>query len=230
MMDRLDKFVTQATVYTRSQAKKLISQNRVEVDGIRVTQPKFKLTPHSLVLLDGKVISVQSNRYIILHKPAGYICSTQNEIYPSALNLVSDYPFKNLHFAGRLDVDTTGLVLISDDGQWTHRVTSPKKNCRKIYRLTTAREVEAEQVRKLEAGVELNGDEKITLEATVELVDKKQMLLTITEGRYHQVKRMLAAVGNHVETLHREQIDEINLAGLSEGEWRLLTKDEIAHF
>jgi 16S rRNA pseudouridine516 synthase len=230
IMDRLDKYLTQATDYTRSQAKKIISQNRVKVDGCIINQAKFKLNINNLVEFDGKALSIESPRYILLHKPAGYICSTQDEVYPSALNLVAKPTFNKLHFAGRLDVDTTGLVLISDDGQWTHKVTSPKKQCRKIYRVTTARVVDINQIEQLERGVELNGEENKTLASKVELVNSTQILLTIFEGRYHQVKRMLAAVGNHVESLHREQVGDLTLAELKEGEWRALTKDEIELF
>lgn len=223
---RLDKFVSQTANITRTQAKKVIAQKRVKVDSLLINQSKFKLSLDSIVEFDGQLLSLACKRYILLYKPTGYICSSKNEVYPSALNLVLEPPFKDLHFAGRLDVDTTGLVLISDDGQWTHRVTSPKKQCKKIYRIITAANIDQNQVDQLTQGVELKGEDKITLQSEVEMINSKEMLLTIYEGRYHQVKRMLAVVGNHVEALHREQIGEIKLDGLKQGEWRDLSIDE----
>ncbi len=235
-MMRLDKYICQTTGLSRAQAKKLIGQKRISIDGKIISDAKSKVDSESQVYLDGQLLKLIGYRYLILHKPVNTICSTQNEVYPSALNLVidseqsSENPFGDLHFAGRLDVDTTGLVLISDDGQWTHRVTSPRKKCKKVYRVKTSNEIDDNQIEQLTNGLLLNDEERITLKAEVELINHKEMLLTIYEGRYHQVKRMLAAVGNHVESLHREQIGEITLDGLKEGQWRALTESEVRLF
>jgi 16S rRNA pseudouridine516 synthase len=233
---RLDQWLAKAAGLTRSAAKKVIQQQRVKQlhqDGklTALMDPKFKIATDATIIFDDKSISIQASRYLLLYKPAGYICSTQDEVYPSALKLVDSIQDKSqLHFAGRLDVDTTGLVLISDDGQWTHRVTSPRKNCTKTYRVSCAQIILSEQIKCLEQGVKLKGDEKTTLPSVVEVLNPKQINLTINEGRYHQVKRMLAAVGNHVEKLHRQQISQLSLAGLNEGEWRHLTAEEVALF
>jgi len=227
---RLDKFITQATNLTRSQAKKMISQKRVLVEGKIVTEAKIKIVQNQEIKLDSRVLSLSLKRYIMLNKPAGYICSTQDEVHPSALKLLDSSSMKDLHFAGRLDVDTTGLVLISDDGQWTHLVTSPKNKCHKIYRVVTDKVIDNSQIEQLTKGVLLKGESKPTLPASVQLINSNEIDLTLYEGRYHQVKRMLAAVGNHVISLHRLQIGEIKLGGLNKGSWKVLSEREISSF
>ncbi|TQV76929.1 pseudouridine synthase [Aliikangiella marina] len=231
---RLDKYLCQATSLTRSQAKKIIVSSRVKIGTKEATSvvvnPAFKVSETHQVLLDGEVISALGNRYIVLNKPAGYICSTIDELYPSALRLVSAAGKSNLHFAGRLDQDTTGLVLISDDGDWTHRVTSPKSLCAKTYRVWLAEALSAQAQDSLEQGVLLKNESKITRPAHIQVVTPQQVLLTIREGKYHQVKRMFAAVGNKVEKLHRESIGEITLENLQESQWRELNPTEIVSF
>ena len=139
----------------------------------------------------------------------------------------------DLHIAGRLDADTTGLVLVTDDGRWSHNIISPKKNCPKVYRVDLRNvitlEKSAELIERFKCGLQLQGEDQLTLPAVLEILSEKQVLLTITEGKYHQVKRMFAAVGNKVVGLHRQQIGDINLdVGL--GEWRYLSDGEVSSF
>lgn len=135
---------------------------------------------------------------------------------------------QDLHFAGRLDVDTTGLVLITDDGQWSHRITSPKHKCDKTYRVWLADPVTDDYARQLQEGVQLRSERELTLPAQMETVGEKEVLLTIHEGKYHQVKRMFAALGNKVVALHRERVGDIILdEALDPGEYRYLTEQEI---
>lgn len=231
---RLDKFISQAAQLTRTQAKQAIKNKRVSVNQSICINSAIQIKTSDQVSFDQQacdlelIISPQKN-YFILNKPSGYICSTQDEVHPSALNLLTT-KITSLHFAGRLDVDTTGLVLISDDGQWTHRVTSPRKQCKKVYRVTSAMPINKSQINALQKGVILKDQKQKTLPAEIMLISENEMLLTLSEGRYHQVKRMLAAVGNHVEKLHREQIGELNLHDLNAGEWRKLTAAEVKLF
>lgn len=227
---RLDKFVAEAADLTRSQSKQALSQKRVSVDGAIVSDAKFKVLQEQTVRLDGQLVVIQNPQYIALNKPLGYICSTLDEVHPSALQLIKGLKTSQLHFAGRLDLDTTGLVLISDDGQWTHKITSPKRQCRKVYRVVCAERITPKQITALEQGVLLDGETKPTQAASVSQLSEKSLLLGLSEGKYHQVKRMLAAVGNHVSQLHRESIGSINLHELAEGDWRYLTLEEIASF
>ena len=143
-----------------------------------------------------------------------------------------DEPALNkLHCAGRLDLDTTGLLLVTDDGQWSHRITSPRHECAKTYRAWLADPVEPAVIEQFASGVQLRGERQLTRPAELELVTPTEALLTIHEGKYHQVKRMFAAVGNKVIRLHRERVGSLALGSdLAPGQYRALTPDEIAAF
>ena len=225
---RLDKYICQNTSLTRSLAKKAISSGQVSVNLECVKNTAFKICLSDKVFYFDDQVSALGHRYLMLNKPSGYICSTQDEVYPSVLNLLDIDKRDRLHIVGRLDVDTTGLVLITDDGQWSHRITSPKKNCQKTYQVDLAENIGADIIELFKKGLLLNSESKLTLPAQLVIQSKQKALLSIQEGRYHQVKRMFAAMGNHVETLHRVSIGAITLdTRLGEGEWRYLTEDEI---
>jgi 16S rRNA pseudouridine516 synthase len=164
----------------------------------------------------------------MLHKPLGYISATIDNEHPTVLDLLDEPNKKALHIAGRLDIDTTGLVLITDDGPWNHRVTSPRHECEKTYYVTLASDLVADAEAKLQAGILLNSETQLTKPATLERLYSNEVRLTISEGKYHQVKRMFAALDNRVTELHRERIGEIILdESLAEGEYRPLTAAEI---
>ena len=226
---RLDKFISESTHLTRSLAKKALHRGEVTVDGQVIKDGSFKLNDSQKVCLDGEPISLIGPRFIMLHKPVDTLCSTVDEVYPSVLNLLELPHKEDLHIAGRLDADTTGLVLITSDGQWSHRVTSPKRECGKTYLVQLADPLKEEWVEQFATGLALRNEDGLTKPAELELLGSHEARLTITEGKYHQVKRMFAAVGNKVVGLHRESIGEIVLDdSLAEGEWRYLTEDEIA--
>lgn len=166
----------------------------------------------------------------MLYKPEGFVCSHEDGFNHTAFVLLDEVKMDELHFAGRLDVDTTGLVLITDDGKWSHRITSPKHKCDKTYRVWLADPIGSDYAEKLAAGVQLRNEKELTLPAQMTIVnaDENEVLLTIHEGKYHQVKRMFAALGNKVEQLHRERIGAIELdENLEPGEYRYLTQEEI---
>ena len=145
--------------------------------------------------------------------------------------LLEEVNAEKLHIAGRLDCDTTGLLLLTDDGQWSHRVTSPKHKCEKTYRVWLDDPIADDVAEQFAEGVMLRGEKAETLPAQMDVVDEKEVLLTIHEGKYHQVKRMFAAVGNKVVGLHRETVGELVLdETLEPGEYRELTAEEIALF
>lgn len=226
---RLDKFISESTHLSRSLAKKALHRGEVTVDGQVIKDGSFKLNDSQKVCLDGEPISLIGPRFIMLHKPVDTLCSTVDEVYPSVLNLLELPHKEDLHIAGRLDADTTGLVLITSDGQWSHRVTSPKRECGKTYLVQLADPLKEEWVEQFATGLALRNEDGLTKPAKLELLGSHEARLTITEGKYHQVKRMFAAVGNKVVGLHRESIGEIVLDdSLTEGEWRYLTEDEIA--
>lgn len=225
---RLDKFICESTSYTRSMAKKALHRGEVTCDGEVVKDASFKVNDHTVVELDGQTLSLVGERYIMMNKPVDTICSTIDEQYPSVLSLMDIEKPESLHIAGRLDVDTTGLVLITSDGQWSHRITSPKKECGKCYLVNLADPISDELIDVFLAGIELRGEDGLTKPAKLEIIDEHTARLTIHEGKYHQVKRMFAAVGNKVVGLHREQIGHVRLDDdLEPGEWRYLTANEV---
>ncbi|QIW16723.1 16S rRNA pseudouridine(516) synthase [Pasteurellaceae bacterium RH1A] len=227
---RLDKFIAENTGLTRSQATKALRSGLVTVNGHIEKSGSAKVSQSDLICYEDEPIEwVAEGQYFMLNKPQGYICSHDDGDYPTVFQFF-DYPLTTkLHCAGRLDVDTTGLVLLTDDGKWSHRITSPKHHCEKTYLVTLADPVEDFYAEELAKGILLRGEKTPCLPAQMEVLDDYNVNLTISEGRYHQVKRMFAALGNKVVALHRWRIGEIVLdEDLAEGEFRTLTAEEIA--
>ncbi len=229
---RLDKYLCESTELSRANAKKCLHRGEVTCDGIVVKNSAFKVSDDCEVRLLGELVKARGLRYIMLNKPEDTLCSNVDEVYPSVLSLLDIPKASSLHIGGRLDADTTGLVLITDDGQWSHRLTSPVKVCGKRYRVQLADPLpeaqSAELIELFATGIELKGERSLTKSALLEILSPTEVLLTITEGKYHQVKRMFAAIGNKVVGLHREQVGVIALdLSLRPGEWRYLTQDEI---
>ena len=225
---RLDKLISNSTVFTRSQTGKIIRKGNIRVNGDVVKKIAFNVSMDDQVQYLGVEINLPKTRYIMMHKPIDVVCSTADGVHQTVLDLLFISKRDSLHIAGRLDIDTTGLVLITDDGQWSHRITSPKHKQAKVYRVSLTENINDEVIQRLETGIKLKNENKNTLPAQVEKLDDKTILLTLNEGKYHQVKRMLAAVGHHVVQLHRQQIGNIILdKSLKAGEWRELSEDEI---
>lgn len=225
---RLDKFLSQYTDYSRSLVQQAIKSDRVLVDGVTAKKGDQKIAGDEIVMLDGKRIEAFQTRYLMLHKPLGYVCANSDSDYPVVVDLIRLPRWQELQIVGRLDLDTTGLVLLTDDGQWNHRITSPRSECPKTYRATTANPITTETAALFAAGVQLHGEKMPTRPAQLELISSNEARLQIHEGKYHQVKRMFAAAGNLVVELHRESIGNIQLdPALAPGEYRALTADEI---
>lgn len=229
---RLDKFIAEQTGLTRSQAAKALKSGVVSVNEEIEKSGARKVSTEDAIRYEGELLEwLEGGQYFMLYKPQGYVCSHDDGEYPTVFQFF-DYPLMNkLHTAGRLDVDTTGLVLLTDDGQWSHRITSPKHHCEKTYLVTLADPVEAFYAQQLAEGILLRGEKEPCLPAKMEILDDYNVNLTISEGRYHQVKRMFAALGNKVEALHRWRIGDIVLdESLEEGEYRALSDEEIGSF
>ena len=230
-MIRLDKFICHSTGLSRPQVQRMVRAGSVSVNNVLIKKPDQKIYDTDAVLLDGEAVSLPQPRYLMLHKPAGYICANSDSEHPVVLDLLDEIETDNLQIAGRLDIDTTGLVLITDDGAWNHRVTAPTRLCRKTYCVTLHEPLTVDALEKLRAGVLLSGEKKPTQPADLVFIDEQanRIRLSIHEGKYHQVKRMFAAVGNHVIALHRESIGDIVLdESLILGQYRPLTSVEIA--
>jgi 16S rRNA pseudouridine516 synthase len=175
--------------------------------------------------------------YVLFNKPTGSECSQKPSMYPSIYTFLPSplrlrpqkSAIQGVQAVGRLDQDTTGMLLLSDDGQFIHRMSSPKKHVSKVYEVTTKHPLDDKQVQKLLSGVVLDDDPKPVKAAAAEIVSEYHLKLTLTEGKYHQVKRMLAAVSNRVEGLHRSQIGGLKLPDdLLPGQWRWLTEADMA--
>lgn len=232
---RLDKFLCETTELTRSLAKKALHREEVSVDGEMVKNPAIQVGEASDVRWLGEPLTLVGLRYLMMHKPLGVECTTRPGLYPTVLELIDLPKVERLHPVGRLDVDTSGLVLLTDDGQWSHRVTSPKARCAKVYLATLADPLEGEEAQRavdaFAAGIRLDGEDAPTRPAELTLLSAHEARLTITEGKYHQVRRMFAAIGNRVEALHRESIGPLRLdPDLEPGECRMLRREEIDAF
>lgn len=225
---RLDKFLSQYTEYSRSQIQQLVKAGRIKINDETARKTDQTLHGDEKVMLDDQQVQAFSNRYIMLYKPLGYVCANHDSEHPVVLDLLSIPRKQDLQIAGRLDIDTTGLVLLTDDGQWNHRITAPRKECTKTYLVTTADPINKDIILLFAQGVQLHGEKNPTRPAQLEITSTHSARLQIHEGKYHQVKRMFAATGNRVVQLHRESIGHIKLdPQLSPGEYRSLTETEI---
>jgi len=229
---RLDKYLTQCTELTRSLAGAAIRQGRVRVNEKVIKSSSLKINELTdVVLLNGQSLTDKIGpRYFMLHKPEGYICANSDNEHAVVFELLSrEINLDKLHTVGRLDIDTTGLVLISDDGQWSHAITSPKHHQNKSYRVWLSEPLIEDAEQQVKKGMMLRDELHPTKPGTLERINDTEVILTISEGRYHQVKRMFAALGNRVVKLHRHSIGDVVLdANLHEGEYRALTPQEVA--
>jgi 16S rRNA pseudouridine516 synthase len=224
---RLDKFISHATGVSRVAARRYLKEGRVSINEQKIKKADTPVTDHDIVFLDSQPLSIAGPRYLMLHKPAGYVCANTDAEHPTVMDLLQDN--KKLSIAGRLDKDTTGLVLLSDDGQWVHRIISPRHECSKTYIATLDKDVCDEVIARFHDGVQLRHELKKTLPATLRRLSENCAEVTLVEGKYHQVKRMFAACGLHVLALHRSRIGNILLDGnLQPGEYRMLSDAEIS--
>jgi 16S rRNA pseudouridine516 synthase len=226
---RLDKYISSVTDMSRMQVKRALKSAEVTVNGEPTIDPRTNVKPSDEITFAGELLREAKPRYFMLNKPEGYVCASKDKLNMTVMELLDEDNIETLHVAGRLDIDTTGLVLLTDDGQWSHKVTAPNKDCKKTYYIETVEPIAEDAAQIFKEGVKLKGELKPTLPAELTLEHEQSARLTISEGKYHQVKRMFAFVGNKVELLHRESIGGIRLDGnLEPGEYRKLTEQEVA--
>ena len=226
---RIDKFICKSTELTRIEVSEVLKSEKVLIDGKVYTNGATQVHEDNCVTLNGKQLIPRASRYIMVHKPLNTVCSNIDEAYPSLFHCVEVDRAFDLHVAGRLDADTTGLVLVTDNGRWSYNIITPHKACKKTYRVKLRDPIKDDVATKFEQGVLLQGQQQLTRPATLSVVTPREVLLTITEGKFHQVKRMFRAVGNRVQTLHRESIGDIKL-DIEVGQWRHLTSKEVNLF
>lgn len=236
---RLDKYLGDHNLGTRKQIKEYLKNGRCTVNGIVAVKPDVHINELSdEIAFDGKVLSYARFHYFMLYKPAGVVSATNDKRNVTVLDLLKEENLKNLSPCGRLDIDTEGLLLITDDGVMIHNLLSPKKHVDKVYEVHIAHELSEEDIKRLTDGVDIgdkndDGSVKPTLPAVVTQKERDNdgnpvIELTIHEGRFHQVKRMLEAVGNEVFFLKRLSMGPLFLdEKLVPGEYRALTDEEI---
>ena len=227
-MKRIDKIISEQTHYTRKEIKKLISQGIVYVNDEQVKKPENKYDETKICIkINGKEIEIKKHIYLLLNKPKGYISTTETNSEKTVLDLVPDkYKNRNLFPAGRLDKDTTGLMLITDDGEFAHNILSPRKHVKKEYEVTIDIPVTLTMVEGFKEGVNLNDGE--CKSADLEITGEYTAKVTITEGRYHQIKRMFGCYGAKVIELNRICMGNLYLPKeLKLGEIKEATENEL---
>ena len=227
---QLERLLQKHGFGTRKGCRGLIRDERVAVNGQICDDPFADIPTDNLVFsVDGVDWPYAEFASLMLNKPAGYECSRKPQHHPSVLELLPrPLRERDVQPIGRLDEDTTGLLLITDDGQLNHQLSSAKRKVPKIYLATTKHPLDQAQIDQLLAGVLLNDEPEPIAAAGAEIVGEHLLRLTVTEGKYHQVKRMVAAAGNRVEALHRETVGELSLPSeLKPGEWRWLSSADL---
>lgn len=225
---KLAKYIANLGYGSRRDVMRMLRDGRVtRSDGSELEEGEE--VAHEVILVDGEPLDPAPGSILILHKPVGYVCSTRGserliyELLPDRLAARSPA----MSPIGRLDRETSGLLLLTDDGQVNHRITSPRTHLPKIYEVELANDLTGNEAMEFASGTMLLESETEPLKpAQLQVIDNRHVRLTLTEGRYHQVRRMFAAVGNHVVSLHRSAIGDLYLGDLGVGEWRAISPDE----
>lgn len=228
---RLDKYLAEMGAGTRSEVKKLVRAGRVTINGAVAEKPEQKVDPETdTVCLDGEAFLYAAYEYYLFHKPAGCVSATEDKIHKTVMDYLTDTLRDDLFPVGRLDIDTEGLLLITNDGALAHELLSPAHHVKKTYYARVAGRVTEEDARLFQQGVDI-GEEKLTKPAELVILtsgEESEIELTITEGKFHQVKRMFQAVGKEVVYLKRLSMGPLTLPEtLLPGEYRALTQEEL---
>lgn len=225
----LEKMLQSQGFGSRKHCQQLIKNGAIAIQGEVMTNAKHKLDLNHLSFsVYGERFDYRENVYIALNKPQDYECSHQATHHFSVFDLFDDVLMnRGLQCVGRLDQDTSGLLLLTDDGQFLQALTHPKKHVAKVYRMQTADPVTEQQMQQLRQGVELRNESGSFAATDVMKIAERELQMTIHQGVYHQVKRMLAAVGNKVEQLHRQQIGALELPDLEQGKWIYLSPEQV---
>ena len=229
---RVDRFLSNLPQFNRQQVRLLLIEKRIQVDGQIICDPRYEIRAFSRIEFDGQVLQAgKPARYFMLHKPPGCVSATQDPEHPTVLDLLDEPDKHELHIAGRLDFNTSGLMLITNDGHWSRRLTQPQTKLPKVYYVETEQEITDAYVTKFNEGVYFAYEDLTTQPAELELLGPRSARLSIVEGRYHQVKRMFGFFDNKVLRLHRESIGALVLdSQLAPGQYRALSPAQILLF
>ena len=222
---RLDKFLANSGVGTRSEVKRFIKDKRVKVNGDIVRSDSFNVNEsQDIVLFDDFKVKYKEFYYVLLNKPQGYVSAVIDNVYPPVLDLIPEYAFAKLFPVGRLDVDTTGVLLLTNDGDLAHKLISPKYHVDKVYAVEVDKKLDPKLVEAFKNGIELDGE--LTLPADLVIINDKKAELTLHQGKFHQVKRMFKRFGYEVLKLERKAFAFLTSEGLELGEYRELSDKE----
>jgi len=225
---RLDRFISQNSTFKLSDVRLLLAQKRILVDGQVAQSIQHRVTQFSRVVLDNQCLQDHQPLYLLLNKPQGVVSATKDLKHRTVLDLI-EHPHKDeLHIVGRLDLNTTGLVLLTNDGAWSRTISLPETRLAKTYEVTLSKPVTAEYIQVFQQGIYFAYEGITTQPADLEIVSEYRTRLSLVEGKYHQVKRMFGFFQNEVLALHRVSVGPLNLAGLELGQSRALTVDELA--
>jgi 16S rRNA pseudouridine516 synthase len=226
---KLDRLLAKHDSMGRSQARQLVVAHRVKVNGCITKRIDLEIDRFSRVEIDGVVIQkAQRLLHLMLNKPIGVVSATRDAQHQTVIDLIDDPDRDSLHLVGRLDRNTTGLILLTNDGRWSKVLMDPTWKVSKVYRVETRDPIPVDAVDTFAKGFYFHTEDLTTLPAELTILGERQARLTLHEGRYHQVKRMFHRIGNRVISLHRERIGAIELpADLADGQWRTLTEGEI---
>jgi 16S rRNA pseudouridine516 synthase len=226
---RIDRFLSNLPRFNRKQVRLLLVEKRVSIDGKIVSDPHAEVLEFSRVEVNDEVLQVgKPARYFMLHKPTGCVSATRDPQHPTVLDLIHEPDKEDLHIAGRLDFNTTGLMLITNDGSWSRRLTQPKTKLPKVYYVETEQEIGPQYALKFTEGLYFAFEDLTTQPADLAVLGPTCARLSIVEGRYHQVKRMFGHFDNKVLRLHRESMGPLVLdSALKPGEYRALRTEEI---
>lgn len=222
---RLDGFLSNNGFGSRKSVKKLILNNRVKVDGKIIQNVGFRVDDKNIIIVDDEIVEVINNIVIMINKPENYISSLIDERYPSVMNLIDDKYRKKLRLVGRLDYDTTGLLLLTDNGVLNQRLTSPKYHVNKTYEVTVNHLLKEDLIEKFNQPNDI-GKNEITKPAKLEILDNYKALITISEGKYHEIKRLFGKYNYDVIKLNRISFGTLSLGQLKLGNYRILDKEE----
>jgi len=226
---RLDRFLANTLGETRTTVKKLIRTRQIFVNDEVITNEGFHIdTAIDVVRYNDSVLQYEEYQYYLINKPAGYICANEDNIHPVITDFAPEFIKYKLHTVGRLDKDTTGALILTNDGKLTHRLISPKNGFEKVYLAEVDNDLFADLIVHFRDGFVINNEFK-TLPATLKIISPHVARVTVIEGKYHQIKRMFSAFGLKVIKLHRESFASLNVADLPIGHYRRLTKDELTY-
>lgn len=225
---RLDKFLANKDICTRKEAKKFVKKNEILINGTRATNVTNKLEENDEVQIGEYTFFVNEFKYFVMNKPEGVVCANSDDLHETVFDLMAFEDYQtDLFTVGRLDLDTTGLLLITNDGKFSHSLMSPKGHVGKTYHVTATRAISDSDIAKLEAGVTIEFDYE-TKPAKVERINETEIYLTISEGKFHQVKRMLEAVDNMVIKLERVKLGNMSIPNDIElGDYDAYTKETL---